>query len=133
MSATTKPSPSRRIVWLGLALALSAALAYVLIGAGVLAVGDVAREQDGVNIAFIAAGCYFVGGWLILLRRRGLLIFGLVMNTLVLLFFFQMYQGRPAVVLSPGGLISKAAQVLLEISLIYLIISDWRKPRRPHA
>jgi hypothetical protein len=49
------------------------------------------------------------------------------------LFFFQMYQGRPAVVFSPGGLISKAAQILLEISLIYLIISDWRKPRRPHA
>jgi hypothetical protein len=127
---TAKPSSSRRILWLGLVLALSAALAYVLIGLGVLAVGDVAREQDSVNIAFIAAGCYFIGGLLIPLRRRGLVIFGLAMNTLVMLFFFQMYQARPAVVFSPGGLIAKAAQLLLEISLIYLIITDWRKSRR---
>lgn len=78
----------------------------------------------------LVAGCYFLGGLLILLRRRGLLIFGLAMNTLVLLFFFQMYQARPAVIFSPGGLMTKAAQLLLEVSLLYVIIADWRRARR---
>jgi len=49
---------------------------------------------------------------------------------LVLLFFFQMYQNRPIVIFSPGGLATKIAQLLLEVSLIYLISADWRKARR---
>ncbi len=36
-----------------------------------------------------------------------------------------MYQNRPAVVFSPGGLVSKIAQLLLELALIYLIFADW--------
>ena len=107
-----------------------AALAYVLIGVGVLAVGDVPRDEASVNIAYIAAGGYLLGGLLILLRRRGLWIIGVVINALVLLFFFQMYQNRPVVIFSPGGLASKAAQLLLEVGLIYLIITDWRRSCR---
>lgn len=126
---TTTQSTSQRGLWLGLALAVCAALAYVLIGLGVLPVGDITPEDGSGTITYIAAACYAIGGLLILLRRRGLLIFGLVMNTLVLLFFFQMYQARPAVVFSPGALVTKAAQICLEISLLYLIISNWRKPR----
>ncbi len=120
----------RRGLWLGVGLALITALAYVLVGSGVLAVGDAARAEDGVNMAYVAAGFYFLGGLLILLRRRGLWIFGLVMNTLVMLFFFQMYQARPAVVFSPGGLITKVAQLVLEVTLIYLIFSNGRQTRR---
>ncbi len=120
----------RRSMWVAVALALITALAYVLIAGGVLPVGDVPHEEGSATIVYIAAGCYFLGGLLILLRRRGLWIFGLVINTLVMLFFFQMYQARPAVVFSPGGLMTKAAQLLLEVSLIYLIIADWRNTRR---
>ena len=130
MATTIKSTTnSSRILWLGMGLALLAALAYVLIDLGVLTVGDIKPEQGSGNITYIAAGCYFLGGLLMLLRRRGLWIFGLVMNTLVMLFFFQMYQARPVVVFSPGGLMTKVAQLLLEVSLIYLIITDWRKPR----
>jgi len=46
---------------------------------------------------------------------------GTLINAMVILFFFQIYQGRMAVVLSLGGLASEAAQVLLEGALIYLI------------
>ena len=45
-------------------------------------------------------------------------------------FFVMAYQKRPAVMFSPGGLASKAAQLLLEASLIYLIINDWWRERR---
>ncbi len=117
----------RRVLWLSVGLALFTALAYVLINVGVLAVGDVPHDEGSTTIAYIAAGCYLLGGLLILLRRRGLWIFGVGMNTLVLFFFFRMYQDRPVVVFSPGGLATKIPQLLLEVSLIALIIMDWRR------
>ena len=89
----------------------------------VLGVGGLALANSiGVTVEISAL--------LILLRRRGLWIFGLVMNTLVLLFFFQMYQARPAVIFSPGGLATKAAQILLEVTLIGIIFTNGRQPRR---
>lgn len=131
MNTTNKPSTTDlRLMWLTMALALLAALGYVMIASRVLAVGDLRLDQESGAIIYVAAGGYLLGGLLILLRRRWLWIVGVGVNTLVLLFFFQMYQNRPAVVFSPGGLVSKAAQLLLEVSLIYLIITDWRHWRR---
>ena len=131
MTTAIKPATNfGRGLWLGVGLALITALVYGLVGSGVLAVGDAVSTENGVNMAYVAAGCYFLGGLLILLRRRGLWIFGLVMNTLVLLFFFQMYQARPAVIFSPGGLATKAAQILLEVTLIGIIFTNGRQPRR---
>jgi hypothetical protein len=40
------------------------------------------------------------------------------------------YQGRPAVLFSPGGVATKAAQLLLEAGLLCLIVNDWRRSRR---
>jgi hypothetical protein len=68
-----------------------------------------------------------VGGLLILLRWRWLWIFGAGVNALVVLIFVQSYLARPAVMFSPGGLVSKALQVLLELSLVSLIVADWRR------
>ncbi len=129
MTTTHQTTTLPRVMCAAAALALLAAVAYVLINAGVLAVGDVPHEEGSIAIAYVAAGCYLLGGLLILLRLRWLWIFGLVMNTLVLLFFCQMYQNRPVVIFSPGGLATKIAQLLLEVSPIYLIITDWRKAR----
>ena len=50
-----------------------------------------------------------------------------MINALVILFFVMAYQNRPTVMFSPGGLATKAAQLLLEVSLLYLIITDWRR------
>jgi hypothetical protein len=131
LTTTNRPKPNiQRATWMVVALALFAATAYVLINASVLAVGNGPHEEGSTTMAYIAAGCYFFGGLLILLRRRWLWIIGLVMNTLVLLFFSQMHQAQPVVILSPGGLATKIAQVLLEVCLIYLIITDWRQTRR---
>jgi hypothetical protein len=131
MITTNKPAAHYpRAMGLTVGLALLAALAYVLINLKILAVGDVKSDEGSTTIAYIAAGSYFLGGLLILLRRRWLWIIGAAINALVILFFLQLYMNRPAVLFSPGGLISKVAQLLLEVGLIYLIITDWRRSRR---
>jgi hypothetical protein len=55
------------------------------------------------------------------------LIFGATINALVILFFYRMYQDRPSVMLSPGGLVFKIAQILLEVALLYIIFVNGKK------
>jgi hypothetical protein len=116
-----------RVMWLAVTLAMTTAIAYILMALNILGVGDLQTGDKPAGIIYIAAGCYFLGGLLILLRKRGLLIFGASINALVILFFFNMYQNRPAVMLSPGGLVSKIAQILLEVALFYVIALTWKK------
>lgn len=124
---TVRSANQAHILWTAVGLALFTALSYVLIASKILGVGDLQVEQDGGVIIYVAAGCYLLGGLLILLRNRWLLLFGAFINAMVILFFFNMYQGRPAVMFSPGGLVSKIAQILLEVALIYVITRTWRK------
>ena len=119
-----------RVMWLAVALALIAALSYMMIQLGLLGVGDLQLTEGPPAIVYMAAGSYLLGGLLILVRRRWLWIVGAVMNALVILFFVMAYQHRPAVMFSPGGLATKAAQLLLEVSLLYLIMAGWHHSRR---
>jgi hypothetical protein len=124
MIAQQAPSaPRARVLWADVGLAGAAALAYLLIGAQVLAVGDLSPAEGPPLIIYFCAGCYLLGGLLSLLQRRALWIAGAVINALVVLFFFSAYAARPAVLFSPGGLLTKAAQLLLEVGLIYLIVT----------
>lgn len=118
-----------RVMWAAVALALIAALSYVLMAFNVLRVGDLKMDEKPAVIIYVAAGCYLLGGLLILLRNRPLLLFGAFINAMVVLFFFNLYKNRPTVMFSPGGLISKIAQILLEVALIYVIIAIWRRPK----
>lgn len=118
-----------RITLVAVALALLTALTYILIAQSVLGVGNPKVAKDGGAIIYVAAGCYLLGGLLILLRNRWLLFFGAFINTMVILFFFSMYQSRPEVMLSPGGLVSKGAQILLEVALVYVIAVNWKKAK----
>ena len=118
------------VVWLAVGLAVVTAVIYIMMGWDWLGVGDLTAEEGPPGIIYVAAGSYLVGGLLILLRRRWLWVMGAVINALVILFFFSMYQERPAVLLSLGGIVSKAAQILLEVGLIYLIVADWLRSRR---
>jgi hypothetical protein len=127
---SSKKSGHARVIWLAVALALIAAIAYVMIAMRILGVGDLEVEQDAGIIVYVAAGCYLLGGLLILVRRRWLWMVGVLINALVMLFFFNMYQSRPAVMFSPGGIATKVPQLLLEATLIYLIVVDWLRPRR---
>lgn len=124
---TVQSTNHTRVMRTAVVLALVTALSYILMALNILGVGDLQMDEKPAGIIYFAAGCYLLGGLLILLRNRGLLIFGATINALVILFFFNMYQNRPAVMFSPGGLISKVAQILLEAALIYVIIVNWHK------
>ena len=126
---TLQPSTNKNSTRIAVALAILTALAYLLIAQNVLSVGDLSVAKDGGAIIYVAAGCYLVGGLLILLRNRWLLLFGEFINALVILFFFSMYQSRPEVMFSPGGLVSKIAQILLEILLLLVLIANWKRSK----
>lgn len=117
-----------RVMWVAVSLAFITALAYVLMALNVLGVGDLQMDEKPAAIIYIAAGCYLLGGLLIFLRNRWILLFGTFINAMVIIFFFNLYQERPTVMFSPGGLVSKIAQILLEAALIYFIVTNWRKP-----
>lgn len=118
-----EPTTLMRVMWLAVVLAGLAAVAYVLIGRNLLAVGDLQTTDRPTALIYVAAGSYLLGGLLILLRHRWLWTVGAVINALVMLVFFSAYLDRPTVLFSPGGLLSKTAQLLLEGSLIYLILN----------
>lgn len=122
-------STNKNLTFIAVALALFTALTYILIATNVLGVGNPQVARDGGAIIYVAAGCYLMGGLLILLRNRWLLLFGAFINFMVILFFFSMYQTRPEVMLSPGGLISKIAQILLEITLLLVLVSNWKRSK----
>ena len=106
-----------------LTLALLAALVYFLMGAGVLQPGDLQADDAPAGIAYFSGACYVIGGLLILARKRWLWVIGAVINALVIVMFISAYAARPAVLFSAPGLATKSAQILLEIGLIYLIVT----------
>jgi hypothetical protein len=126
---TVQTNNNTRMMWVAVALAIMTALSYLLMQFNILGVGDLQVDEKPAGIIYIAAGCYLLGGLLILLRNRWLMLFGVFMNTMVLFFFFSMYQNRPAVIFSPGGLVSKTAQILLEFALFYVIVVNWKKSK----
>ena len=106
-----------------LTLALLAALVYFLMGAGLLQPGDLPADDAPAGIAYFAGACYVAGGLLILAGKRWLWVIGAVINALVIAGFYAIHAARPAVLLSLPGLATKSAQILLEIGLIYLIVT----------
>lgn len=121
-------SISAPTIWPAVALAVFTSISYVLMAVNLLGVGDLQIEERPAGIIYFAAGCYLLGGLLILLRNRWLLLFGTFINAMVILFFYNLYQNRPAVMFSPGGLVSKIAQILLEVALVYVIVIFWKEP-----
>jgi hypothetical protein len=126
---TQKDTGAVWVMWLATALALFAALSYLLIQLNLFGVGDV-QTAGAPAIPLVAAACYLIGGLLILVRRRWLWIVGVVINAFVILIFMMAYLNRPLVMFSVGGLATKIAQVLLEGCLLYLIVTDWRTAHR---
>ena len=121
-----------RMMWVGAALALAAGVVYALIGQKVLAIGNVqVPEGDGTTFFYLAALAYFIAASLMPVRNRWLWLAGGVMNSLVIVFYVQTNLNRPDLLLSPGGLISKAVEVGLELVLVYLIGFGWFRVSNP--
>src|SRR5689334_1490309 len=58
------------VLWIAVGLAIFTALAHVLIAFNILGVGDLQMDEKSAAIIYIAAGCYLLGGLLILIRNR---------------------------------------------------------------
>ena len=97
---------------------------YFVIAAD-LAPGDVTSPPTPVM--FIAGMSYLIGAGLILLRRRRLLIICAVLNPLVIVaFLVSVLLGRAELELL--SLLSKLAQVCLEVVLLLLILRVKARP-----
>ncbi|TVR94661.1 MAG: hypothetical protein EA416_03140 [Trueperaceae bacterium] len=98
------------------------AAGYLLLAAGWLGTGGYQSEPGSEGIVIAAAVVYALGGALMLLRRRWLWVTGATFNALVMLMFFAAYASDPSVLLSSGGLVTKAAQLALQVTLLVLIV-----------
>jgi len=110
------------VLWLCLALALLAALGYILMGAGVLHAADLTQEDAPPGFEWIAGCFYVIGGLLLLMQKRGMFIALAVINIFPIAVFYMMWSDRTDVMSSAPGLLTKIPQVLLEAGLIYLAI-----------
>ena len=118
MSTMTQLAGGSSIPWVASALALVAAIVYLVIASP-------ARPADYKSpptpVLVVAALAYLVGGGLILLGDRRLLVLGAVLNPLVLLAYtVAAIKGHATV--DGLSLTSKAAQVGLEVALLWLIL-----------
>jgi hypothetical protein len=111
-------------------LAFITAVFYILLGAGIISASSLASKDWQHALIYVAGGCYILGGLLVLAKKRWLWIIGLVMNTLVIAFFFILYRNNPAVMLSLPGLGTKIPQIILEAGLVYLIATYNRLPKK---
>ncbi len=116
-----------------LVLAVIAAVIYLLMGVNIISIPELGTEEAPAAIVYIAAGCYLIGGLLILLRKRWLWVIGLAANTLVIFIFLVAYNQRPEIMFSLPGLGTKVAQILLEIGLVYLIATYRGKTQLAHT
>ena len=116
----------KRIMIGCMVLAFIAAVFYVLLASRVITASTLESKDWQHVLVYVAGGCYILGGLLILAKKRWLWIVGLVMNTLVIAFFFIMYRNNPAVMLSLPGLGTKIPQIILEVGLVYLIATYQR-------
>lgn len=110
-----------------LAMALVSASVYTLLASGIVKVGDMSPEGGVPAFFYVVPISYAIGGFLILLKKRWLWIIGAIVNAIPIVVFYAAYAERPDIMLSAAGLITKIAQVLLEVGLIYLIATFKRK------
>jgi hypothetical protein len=119
---------TKRIMFICMALAFIAALIYIFMARGIIHAGDLAPGEEGLPPYFyVVPGGYILGGLLILGKKRWLWITGAVINGFGVAMFYYAYYAKPEIMLSAPGLITKIAQILMEIGLIYLIVTYKRK------
>jgi hypothetical protein len=110
------------IPWLAAALALVAAVVYLVIASPAVPTD---YKAPPTPVLVVAALAYLVGGVLILVGDRRLLILGAVLNPLVLL-AYTVAAIKGHVTVDGLSLASKAIQIGLEVSLLWLVLSPTR-------
>ena len=104
--------------WVAVGLALVAAVVYLVLASPAMPAD---YKAPPTPVLVVAALAYLVGGGLILLGDRRLLVLGAVLNPLVLLAYtVAAIKGHATV--DGLSLTSKAAQIGLEVALLWLIL-----------
>jgi hypothetical protein len=117
----------RLVAWGCIAMAVVAALAYILMGLGVLVPGNLDTSEGGSMPYFIGV-VYLIMGVLIISKWRWIKIASAAIVLVTIIGFYAMYTDQPDVMWSAPGLITKIAQVLMLAGLIYLIVKS-RTPK----
>ena len=118
MSTMAQFAESSSVPWVAGALSLVASLVYLVIASPARPAGYKAPPAPVLAVAALA---YLVGGGLILLDDRRLLILGAVLNPLVLLAYtVAAIKGHATV--DGLSLTGKAAQIGLEALLLWLVL-----------
>ncbi len=118
MSTLTQITHGSWIPWVGVLLAVTAAGVYFIIASPARPAG---YKSPPVPVLIVAALAYLIGGTLILLGDRRLLLFGAIVNVLVMVAFAVAARMGHATV-DRLSLTSKGAQVMLEVLLLWLIV-----------
>ena len=118
MSTMAQFADSSSVPWVAGALSLVAAAVYLVIASPARPAGYKAPPAPVLAVAALA---YLVGGGLILLGDRRLLILGAVLNPLVLLAYAAAAIKGHATV-DGLSLTGKAAQIGLEVALLWLVM-----------
>ncbi len=111
------------VVWGTLAMALVAALAYVLMGMGIIHPGNLA-DGSMPSFFYVIPAAYVIMGVLVLSRWRWVRITEAVVVIFTIGVFYAKYFNQPDVMWSAPGLITKIAQVLMLTGLIYLLVKS---------
>ncbi len=118
MSTLTQITNGSWMPWFGLVLSLLAACVYFIIASPARPAG---YKSPPTPVLIVAGLAYLFGGILIQLGDRRLLMFGAIVNVLVLTAFaIAARRGRATV--DGLSVTSKAAQVALEVLLLWLIL-----------
>ncbi len=107
-------------VWGSAIMALIAAVAYILMGVGVLTPGSLGGDDMPV-FYYIIPVAYLVMGVLVFSRFRRVRIAEAIIVAFTIVVFYAKYINQPDVMWSAPGLITKIAQVIMLAGLIYLI------------
>ncbi len=110
-----------------LGLALFAGLGELLIALNVLTIGHLDMAAAPEALVYLAALGYLTGGLVILPRSRGMLFVGTLINAMLMIAYTNFSPNQPISELFAGGLVTKAAQTVLEAVLIYMILAAWQK------
>lgn len=111
----------KSIVWGTVIMAAVAAIAYILMGMGVLTPGNLGGDDMPIFF-YIIPLAYLLMGVLVLSRWRRVRIVEAIIVLFTIVVFYAKYADQPDVMWSAPGLITKLAQILMLAGLIYLIL-----------
>jgi hypothetical protein len=113
-----------RLIAIGTVLmAIVAAVAYVLMGMGVLQAGNLTDEAMP-SFFYIIPAAYVMMGLGVFLRWRWIKVVDAVLVFFTIAVFYARYADQPDVMWSAPGLITKIAQVLMLAGLIYMLVKS---------